>query len=295
MAVDLGSKRAANTDAELAGLDALELAGRERSRISVGRIWGATWPKLLAIAIVVAVWQTLVWLEWKPDYSLAPPADVAQELGRMVGTDEFWTGLKNTIQRALVGFGFATLIGLTLGVAVARIPVLRAAIGSMITALQTMPSIAWFPLAILLFQLSESAIQFVIILGAAPSIANGVIAGVDYVPPLLLRAGRNIGASGLNLYRHVIGPASLPAIVAGLKQGWAFAWRSLMAGELIVIIASRPSLGSQMQFAREFNDSAGLIAMMAVIFVLGVLVDIAFNAADRAVRVRWGVVSEKSR
>jgi NitT/TauT family transport system permease protein len=289
MATDILAKRAAQTDAELSGLDALELAGRAGRRRGLGRVWAGTWPKLLALAIFVGVWQAVVLTGWKPEYSLAPPADVAGELARMVGTDEFWLGLKNTLQRALVGFGLATVIGLALGVAVARIPVLRAAIGSMITALQTMPSIAWFPLAILLFQLTENAILFVVVLGAAPSIANGVIAGVDYVPPLLLRAGRNIGASGLNLYRYVIGPASLPAIVAGLKQGWAFAWRSLMAGELLVIIASRPSLGSQMQFAREFNDAAGLIATMVVIFVLGILVDMAFNAADRAVRVRWGV------
>jgi NitT/TauT family transport system permease protein len=289
MALDLVSKRSSVREAELSGLDALELAGRDGPRRGLGRFWSATWPKLLALGIVVAVWQMVVWSGWKPDYALAPPSDVAGELGRMVGTSEFWHGLRNTLQRAVVGFGLATLIGLALGVAVARIPVLRAAIGSMITALQTMPSIAWFPLAILLFQLSEGAIQFVIILGAAPSIANGVIAGVDYVPPLLLRAGRNIGATGFSLYRHVIGPASLPAIVAGLKQGWAFAWRSLMAGELIVIIASRPSLGSQMQFAREFNDSAGLIAMMVVIFLLGILVDMAFTKADKAVRMRWGV------
>jgi NitT/TauT family transport system permease protein len=155
--------------------------------------------------------------------------------------------------------------------------------------LQTMPSIAWFPLAILLFQLTENAIQFVVILGAAPSIANGVIAGVDYVPPLLLRAGRNIGARGLNLYRYVIAPASLPSIVAGLKQGWAFAWRSLMAGELLVVIPGTPALGAQLQFAREFNDAAWVLAIMVVIFVIGIAVDMAFSAADRAVRRLWGV------
>jgi NitT/TauT family transport system permease protein len=293
MAVDTTARTApaADTGATLSGLDALELAETGKARRSVRRVWAGTWPKLLAIGIVVAIWQVLVWAQWKPEYALAPPADVAKELGDMVGRAEFWTGLQNTLQRALVGFGLAVVIGLTLGLAVARIPVLRAAIGSMITAFQTMPSIAWFPLAILLFQLSEGAIQFVIVLGAAPSIANGVIAGVDYVPPLLLRAGRNIGATGLGLYRHVIGPASLPAIVAGLKQGWAFAWRSLMAGELIVIIASRPSLGTQMQFAREFNDSAGLIAIMVVIFILGIAVDLIFNKADRAVRTRWGITA----
>jgi NitT/TauT family transport system permease protein len=289
---DLGAPRASqrtDRDAELSGLDALELGGYNAGRRGLGRLWAGTWPKVLALAIFIGIWQLVVLSGWKPEYSLAPPADVGAELARMAGTNEFWNGLKNTLQRAVVGFGFATIIGLSLGVAVARIPVLRAAIGSMITALQTMPSIAWFPLAILLFQLTENAIQFVVILGAAPSIANGVIAGVDYVPPLLLRAGRNIGATGLNMYRYVIGPASLPSIVAGLKQGWAFAWRSLMAGELLVIIAQRPSLGVQMQFAREFNDAAGLIAYMVVIFLLGILVDVAFSAADRAVRVRWGV------
>jgi NitT/TauT family transport system permease protein len=295
MVIDISPFKRAKSDetkATLSGLDALDLADdRGAGRRGLAKLWAGTWPKLLAVAIVVAVWQVLVWAQWKPEYSLAPPSDVAKELGAMVGRGEFWVGLKNTLQRALVGFGLAVIIGLALGLAVARIPVLRAAIGSMITALQTMPSIAWFPLAILLFQLSEGAIQFVIILGAAPSIANGVISGVDYVPPLLLRAGRNIGATGLNLYRYVIGPASLPAIVAGLKQGWAFAWRSLMAGELIVVIASRPSLGSQMQFAREFNDSAGLIATMIVFFILGILVDLAFNSADKAVRVRWGITS----
>ena len=96
-------------------------------------------------------------------------------------------------------------------------------------------------------------------LGAAPSIANGLISGVDQIPPMLLRAGRVLGARGLALYRHVILPAALPSFVGGLKQGWAFAWRSLMAGELLVIIAGDSSLGVRLQFARELSDAAGLI------------------------------------
>ena len=120
-----------------------------------------------------------------------------------------------------------------------------------------MPTIAWFPLAILLFGLNETAILFVVILGAAPAIANGVIAGVDHIPPLQLRAGRVLGARGISLYRHVIIPASLPGYVAGLKQGWAFAWRSLMAGELLVLLGNRPSIGARLQFAREFSDATG--------------------------------------
>lgn len=274
----------------LSGLDALELAGRGVGpRAPVARVWAATWPKLLAFGIFVAAWQAVAWSGWRPDYVLAPPADVARELARLLGTEDFWRACAVTARRAAVGFFLATVIGLTIGIVVSRVPVLRAAIGSMITALQTMPSIAWFPLAILLLQLTENAIAFVVVLGAAPSIANGVIAGVDYVPALLLRVGRNMGARGVALYRYVIVPASLPAIVAGLKQGWAFAWRSLMAGELLVIIPGRPSIGAQLQFAREFNDAAGLVAMMVIIFVIGIGVDLAFNAVDRGVRRRWGV------
>jgi NitT/TauT family transport system permease protein len=191
-----------------------------------------------------------------------------------------------------MGFAAALVIGLSIGLAVVRSRVLRTAIGSMITSLQTMPSIAWFPLAILLFQLSEKAVFFVVVLGAAPSIANGVIHGVDYVPPLLVRAGRNIGARGINMYRYVIGPAALPAIVAGLKQGWAFAWRSLMAGELIVGGISNTSLGAQLTYAREFADAEWLLSTMIVILIIGLVVDALFGAADRAIRRRWGVLDQ---
>jgi NitT/TauT family transport system permease protein len=129
------------------------------------------------------------------------------------------------------------------------------------------------------------------VLGAAPSIANGLIAGVDQIPPLLLRAGRTLNARGLALYRHVILPAALPGYVAGLKQGWAFAWRSLMAGELLVIIANQPSLGVRLQFAREFSDAEGLLAMMIVVLVLGIVVDaLIFGRLEGMIRKRWGLI-----
>jgi NitT/TauT family transport system permease protein len=168
--------------------------------------------------------------------------------------------------------------------------VLRVGVGSMITGIQTMPSIAWFPLAILLFQLSESAILFVVVLGAAPSIANGIIGGVDHVPPLLLRAGRVVGARGVAMYRHVVLPAALPSVVAGLKQGWAFAWRSLMAGELLVIVPGKPSIGTRLQFTREMSDVPALIAYMVVLLVIGVVVDSVFGTVDRELRRRRGLV-----
>ncbi|MFN2486007.1 MAG: ABC transporter permease [Acidimicrobiia bacterium] len=148
--------------------------------------------------------------------------------------------IATTLRRAVIGFSVAMGIGTVVGLAVSQSSVLRRAVGSLITGLQTMPSIAWFPLAILLFGLTETAIFFVVLIGAAPSIANGLINGVDHIPPVLLRAGRMLGARGMTAWRHVILPAALPSYVGGLKQGWAFAWRSLMAGEILVIIAARP-------------------------------------------------------
>jgi len=282
MATDLANRT-------ISGLDALELGGKARRE---SKLWAAVWPKVLAVAIALGVWQAVVWSGWKEDYVLPGPVPVFQDLYHAALTSDFWEAIATTLRRGFTGFALAAVIGFVLGVAVARIPPLRAAIGSAITALQTMPSIAWFPLAILLFQISESAILFVVVLGAAPSIANGVITGVDYVPPLLLRAGRNFGARGLNLYRFVVAPASLPAIVSGLKQGWAFAWRSLLAGELLVIIASRPAIGVRLQGARELSDAAGVISNMIVIFVIGVLIDAAFSTADRRLRDAWGLTQQ---
>jgi NitT/TauT family transport system permease protein len=274
--------------ATLTGLDALELNGEPVPGLP-RRVWSMLWPKLAAVGIVLAVWQAVAASGWKPDYVLPGPGPVLAELGREARTAEFWHAIAITMQRALVGFALAVVIGTLLGVVVARVRPLRIAVGSLITGLQTMPSIAWFPLAILLFQLSEAAILFVVVLGAAPSIANGIITGVDYVPPILLRSGRMLGARGLSLYRHVILPASLPAFVAGLKQGWAFAWRSLMAGELLVILEHKKSLGVLLSSDRDFNDASGLLAIMIVILVIGILVDGLFNTANQAIRRRWGV------
>jgi len=285
MAVDLPSR----TAEELAGLDALDLdVGRAQTRIE--KIWANAWPKLAAIGIALTIWQLVVWSGWKDSWVLPGPAPVFEEMLRRATTGgDFWSSILTTGRRAVVGFAFATVLGLLLGLAVARSRILRAAIGSFITGLQTMPSIAWFPLAIVLFKLSESAMFFVVVLGAAPSIANGVISGVDFVSPVLVRAGRNLGARGLELYRYVIGPASLPAIVAGLKQGWAFAWRSLMAGELLVFIAERPAIGANLQHARDESDMPWMLSTMIVILVVGILVDSLFNVANNRIRRRWGL------
>lgn len=277
-------------DQELAGLDHLDMAP-ERRRAAGARVWGVVWPKVAAVGIVVLLWQLVVWREWRPDYVLPGPGSVAERLFDDLATVELWRAVAHTLRRALVGFALALAIGGALGIAVSRIRLLRVAVGSMITGLQTMPSIAWFPLAILLFQLSEQAILFVVVLGAAPSIANGIIAGIDGVPPSLHRVGRTLGARGVARYRDIVLPAALPSVLAGLKQGWAFSWRSLMAGELLVIIPGTQSLGTRLQFAREFSDATGLVATMVVILVIGVLVDaVVFGRLERTVLRRRGLL-----
>jgi NitT/TauT family transport system permease protein len=255
------------------------------------KVWAALWPKLLAIGIVISVWQAVVWSGWKPDYLLPGPGPTFARLWEeMLDPDgRLWEALGTTIRRGVFGFMVALVIGSLLGIAVSRWRVLRAAIGSMITGLQTMPSVAWFPLALLLFGLTENAITFVIVLGAAPSIANGIISGIDEVPPNLLRAGHMLGARGVNRYRYVVLPAALPSYVGGLKQGWAFSWRSLLAGELLVTVPSVVALGSDMSNARNIGQAELVIALMIVILILGMIVDTIFTSITNRVRRSRGL------
>jgi NitT/TauT family transport system permease protein len=275
--------------AELSGLDALETHDTDTPS-TARRIWAAAWPKLAAVALVLGLWQAAVMSEWRPEFVLPSPFTALDQLWQDLGTAELWKAIGTTMRRAAVGFAIAVAIGGVIGAAVARSRILRTAVGSLITGLQTMPSIAWFPLAVLLFKRTEAAILFVIVLGAAPSVANGLISGIDQVPPILLRAGRVLGARGLSSWRHVVIPAALPNVVAGLKQGWAFAWRSLLAGELLVTIANKSSIGVELDTARQLADSVGVLAMMIVILAIGVIVDaVFFGTVERSLARRRGL------
>lgn len=256
---------------------------------SAGTVWTWVWPKLIAIALVLGAWQLVYLSGWRPDYVLPSPAETLTTLGDMLGTGRFWSALQTTMIRAVTGFALAVVIGTAIGIVVARITPLRLAVGSLITGLQTMPSIAWFPFAILIFGLNEQAILFVVVLGAAPSIANGVISGIDNVPPSYVRLGAVLGARTVSLYRDIVLPAAMPAYVAGLTQGWAFAWRSLMAGELLVIIAEKPSLGASLEFARQFSKAPELLATMLVILAVGMIVDALFSTLARRMRRKRGL------
>jgi NitT/TauT family transport system permease protein len=274
--------------AELTGLDRLELPIAPSPSV-LRRFWNGAWPQLAAVALLVGLWQLVYVLELRPPWVLPGPTDVLPRLGADLA-DSLPSAVATTMRRAGVGYLLALVIGMGIGLAIVRWRLLRTAVASLITGLQTMPSIAWFPFAILLFGLSEAAIMFVIVLGAAPSIANGLINGVDHVPRILLRAGEVLGARGIDRYRFVVLPAALPAFVGGMKQAWAFAWRSLMAGELLVIIANQPSLGVQLQLQRELADAEGLLATMIVVLAIGIIVDLAaFGTLERRIRARRGL------
>ncbi|SDD08264.1 ABC transporter permease [Glycomyces harbinensis] len=295
MPVEAAKKEKDTSRKWVSGLDELERTPVTETRLGRlgARLWAGTWPKILALVLVIGAWQLLFLSEWKAPWVLPSPLTVWQDLAAYAATPDYLQAIGITLQRALTGFALSVLVGSVLGIAVARFKPLRAAIGSLITGLQTMPSIMWFPLAILLFKISESAILFVVVLGAVPSIANGIISGIDYVPPAWKRVGAVLGMKGLQLYRHVILPATLPSFVSGLKQGWAFAWRSLMAGELLVIVAGQGSVGALMQGAREFNDSARVLTWIITVLVIGILVDSVFRAADNRIRSSWGLNQER--
>ena len=278
-------------DPTLAGLDALELtpaSGGPDTAVRARRAWAATWPKLAAVALVWAVWELVHLTGWKK-YVLPGPGVTLANLWAQAKTGLLWHATGDTVLRAVIGYGAALVIGTVVGLLVARIPPLRAAVGSLVTGLQTLPSAAWIPFAIILFGLTNLSILFIIVMASAPAIASAVISGVDLIPPLLLKSGKVIGLRGLSLTWHLIMPAALPTFVAGLKQAWGFTWHALLTAELLVLVAGEPSIGQLFSADQDQTDMPSTIAIMIVILILGIAVDAAFGATNRAIRKRWGL------
>ena len=259
-------------------------------RLAAHPVARSLWAPGLGLLIVLAGWQAVYLSGWKPSFVLPSPATALASLWSQAHQPLLWEAIATTMSRAVYGFGLALVIGLAAGFAVSRNRLLRAAFGPIITGMQTMPAIAWFPFAIIFFGLTTSAILFVIVIGSAPAIATAVIAGSDHIPPLLWRAAKTMGLRGFALYRHLILPASLPVFVTGLKQGWAFAWRSLMSGELVVIVTNTASVGVLLENAQNMSDMPSAIAIMIVILTLGIIIDALFTFLDNAVRRRWGLI-----
>ncbi|MFF5019642.1 ABC transporter permease [Streptomyces sp. NPDC001165] len=259
-----------------AGLDALEAGHAQRA--SFGQVLKAkVLPPVLGLVLVVGAWQLACSLHLTSPEKLPNPADVWHALTVLWDEGTLFSIIWTSLWRGVSGFLAAVVIGTPIGLLVAQVKPVRAAIGPVLAGLQSLPSVAWVPAAVIWLGINNSAMYAVILLGSVPSIANGLIAGIDRVPPLFLRAGRTLGANGLRGARHVLLPGALPGYLAGLKQGWAFSWRALMAAELI---ASSPDLGiglgRYLQNQREFSDMPGVMLGIILIFGVGVAIDLLF-------------------
>ncbi|MCW5890741.1 MAG: ABC transporter permease [bacterium] len=246
-------------------------------------LWAARAGFFVAL---LALWEGVARLGIWPHYLFPPPSDVLAALAGGLRDGLFVRGALASLWRVAVGYAIAVGLGTVLGVAIGRSRLLDATLGSLVLGFQALPSVCWLPLAILWFGLDERAIVFVVVMGALFSVTLGVEAGVKNLPPVYLRAARNLGAGGPSLYTQVILPAAQPAILAGLKQGWTFAWRSLMAAELLYYTLS---LGNLLQGGRDLNDAARVMAVMLLIIGLGVTIDRGlFSPLERRLRERWG-------
>jgi len=189
----------------------------------------------------------------------------------------------------LLGYGISVVLGMILGLGIASNKFLEETLGGLLVGLQTLPSICWLPLAVLWFGLSEKAILFVVVMGSLLSVTIAMEDGRRQIPKIYRMAGRNLGANGFRLFWHVLLPASLPYIISGLKQGWAFAWRSLVSGEMISVSVSA-GLGQLLMMGRDLNDMSQVIAVMILIIALGYLVDgLVFRTIERSLQNRWGL------
>jgi NitT/TauT family transport system permease protein len=243
----------------------------------------------LLFAALAAVWQAAVWSGgWSP-VLLPSPLSVVEYLqgAALDGTLAESTGV--TLRRLLVGYAIGLAIGLPLGLLLSTSHFFEDTLGAMALGLQTLPSVCWVPLALVWFGQTEGAMLFVVIMGTVWSVVIATDTGVRTIPPIYARAARTMGSEGFHKWTRVILPASLPFLVSGMKQGWAFAWRSLMAAEIYVTILTGFGLGHLLHYGRELNAMEQVVGIMLVIVVIGIVADkVLFSPAERFLHRRWG-------
>lgn len=273
-----------------AGLDRLQTGESHRApwwrRLASGVL-----PPVVLLVVLVALWQAwTVIAQPRPD--LYPgPLDVLAAAGDAWDSGRLQQAVVTSLERGVVGFLIAVAIGTPIGLLLAEVRPLRRAFGPFVTGLQVLPSVAWVPAAIIWFGLSDATVYFVILMGAVPSIINGLISGVNQVPPQLRRVGRVLGANRGELATLVVLPAALPGYLGGLKQGWAFSWRSLMAAEIIATGGTIGfGLGAMLDQGRQLSDLASVfVAILAILFI-GILVElVVFAPIERALLRRRGL------
>jgi NitT/TauT family transport system permease protein len=268
-----------------AGLDALDTPTASDNRTRARGILGQIWPPILVLVLIVAVWQALWALAFWPEFKLPAPIDVWAVIWESIRSGDIFGFLWVSVHRAVIGFFIAMAAAVPLGLIIANFSLVRRGIGPIVSGLQSLPSVAWVPAAVLWFGLTDASIYFVVLLGAVPSIANGLVSGMDQIPPILPRVGKVLGAGRLASARHILLPAALPGFLGGLKQGWAFSWRSLMAAELI---ATSPQLGVGLgQFLHNgmsLSDMPMVMAAIILILFVGIGIELlVFRPLERAV------------
>jgi NitT/TauT family transport system permease protein len=232
------------------------------------------------------IWQSVCYFKFWPEYIFPSPLKVIDALISGFADLTFIYAIAVSLKRIVIGYGISIITGTVLGILMYRFSWVEETVGGLVLAVQTLPSICWLPLSIIWFGLNERAVIFVVIMGAVFSVTMAVDTGFKNIPLIYLQAGKNMGARGFKFLREVMLPASCPVLVVGLKQGWSFAWRSLMAGELLFVSMG---LGYLLMAGRELNDMAQVIAVMIVICSVSIIVDrVIFGRLEAEVKKRWG-------
>lgn len=236
---------------------------------------------------LLGLWHLLYKLAAWPEFLFPSPLGVLSTFGQGLADGTFATAVSTSMLRITKGYIFSLAVGVPLGVLIATCRVFKNTLGSLVSGLQPLPSICWLPLSVLWLGLNERAIIFIVMIGATFSITTATEAGVRNVPPIFARAARTMGAKGWRIYTGVLLPASLPSVITGMKLAWAFAWRALMAGELL---SSGVGLGQVLMVGRDLNDMGMVISVMIIIAVLGQVIDrLLFSRLETGVRKRWGL------
>jgi len=245
--------------------------------------------QLIFAAGVLAVWEALALAKIWPPYLFPTPQGVAQSLYDGFKDHSLWIGIGVSLRRVVIGYAISVVLGILLGMILAWSKFLEDTVGHLVLSLQSLPSVCWLPIAILWFGLHETAIIFVTVMGSMLAITQATKAGFDNVPRILSMAGSNLGAKGPQMFWHVLLPASLPYLLDGLRQGWAFAWRSLVQGEMLY---GALGLGQLLNEGRDLDDINQVVAVMLLIALLGYIVDsVFFRRLDSSVRVKWGMTA----
>src|ERR1700682_1872662 len=243
--------------------------------------------QVIFYSTLLGVWALIAKLHIWPPYLFPPPWGVGHALWDGFADHSFWIGIAVTMKRMLIGYSLSIVLGMILGLAVSSNKFLEETLGGLLVSLQSLPSIWWIPLAVLWFGLTEKAILFVVLMGSLLSVTIAMEDGRKQMPKIYGMAGRNLGARGFQLFWHVLLPASLPYIVTGLKQGWAFAWRSLITAEMLYVSLG---LGQVLMMGRETSNMNAVIAVMFLIIPLGYIVDdLIFKSMERHLQHKWGL------